>query len=332
MNTAMRLSAYGAAVALLGAGAYVTGSAVDAPTTHLQPTAQSGPVGHGGSHSGAVAEVRAPEPGAPASNTAQPAGLASTKAGYTFAPATTTLTPGKPTELAFRITGPDSKPVTAFDVEHEKRMHLILVRSDTADFQHVHPAMSADGTWRAPVTLAGGGTYRAFADFTPGGGEATTLRADLFAPGAFTPVAPKPNRVATAPGGYQVRLDGDLKPGQASEVTLSVARNGRPVTDLQPYLGAYGHLVALRGGDLGYLHVHPEGVPGDGATTPGPQIRFAAEVPTAGTYRLFLDFRHGSEVRTVQFTVPTTGAIAAAAPAGSAPSAEAGHTHSEGGH
>ena len=41
-------------------------------------------------------------------------------------------------------------------------------------------------------------------------------------------------------------------------LTLTVTKDGQPVTDLQPYLGAYGHLVALRAGDLAYLHVHPE--------------------------------------------------------------------------
>ncbi len=62
-------------------------------------------------------------------------------------PVTTTLTPHTRTGFVFRITGPDGRPVTAFDVEHEKRMHLIPVRRDTADYQHVHPTMAADGTW-----------------------------------------------------------------------------------------------------------------------------------------------------------------------------------------
>ena len=82
-----------------------------------------------------------------------------------------------------------------------------------------------------------------------------------------------------------------------------MTRAGAPVRDLQPYLGAYGHLVALRAGDLAYLHVHPEGEPADGRTAAGPGIAFVAEVPSAGTYRLYLDFRHGGAVRTAEFTV-----------------------------
>jgi hypothetical protein len=86
-----------------------------------------------------------------------------------------------------------------------------------------------------------------------------------------------------------------------------VSRNGRPVTDLQPYLEAYGHLVALRDRDLAYLHVHPAGSPGDGTTAPGPGITFYATAPSNGAYRLFLDFRHDDQVRTAEFTVTTDG-------------------------
>jgi hypothetical protein len=110
-------------------------------------------------------------------------------------------------------------------------------------------------------------------------------------------------------------------------VTLTVNRDGVPVTDLQPYLAAYGHLVALREGDLAYLHVHPDGSPGDGVTPAGPQIEFVAEVPTAGGYRLFLDFQHGGVVRTAEFTVPTfaTGAAAPATPPAAHPADGHGH-------
>ncbi len=84
-----------------------------------------------------------------------------------------------------------------------------------------------------------------------------------------------------------------------------MSRDGEAVADLQPYLGAYGHLVALRSGDLAYLHVHPDGTPGDGKTQPGPEVVFYAAVPSAGTYHLFLDFRHEGIVRTAAFTVST---------------------------
>ncbi len=98
--------------------------------------------------------------------------------------------------------------------------------------------------------------------------------------------------------GYTVTVDGTLTPGEHSALTLRVTKDGAPVTDLQPYLGAYGHLVALREGDLAYLHVHPGGGPGDGETAPGPAIEFGAEVPSTGRYHLYLDFQHDDVVRT----------------------------------
>ncbi|GAB1516219.1 hypothetical protein [Actinophytocola sp. KF-1] len=313
MNTAGKLSAYGVALALVAGGAWAIGSAVG--PLDEKNAAPAKDAGHGDAHSGTVAET------GQAASSALPAGLASSRGGYTFTPAATTLAKG-PNTFSFRVTGPDGKPVTRFDVEHEKRMHLIVVRRDTAGFQHVHPTMAADGTWSVPLTLDDPGSYRAFADFAPTGGEATTLGVDLAVPGDFRPAEHAASRVSTVDG-YQVTLDGDLTPGRTAELTLTVSKDGKPVTDLQPYLGAYGHLVALRVGDLAYLHVHPDGEPGDGRTEPGPTVTFYAEVPSAGAYRLFLDFQHGDTVRTAEFTLATDGhALPRPAPA---PAGSGGH-------
>ena len=306
MNTAGKLSAYGLALALIAGGGWAAGTAAG-PFATETPAHSAEVAAHGDA-------AAAPQ---------EPAGLASSRGGYTFTPLRTTLSVAD--EFTFRITGPDGRPVTAFDVAHEKPMHLIVVRRDTAGFQHVHPRMAADGTWTVPLTLARAGSYRAFADFAPTGGQATTLGVDFAVPGDFRPDSHAPSRVSEVDG-YEVRLDGDLVPGRSSKVTLSVRRNGTDATDLQPYLGAYGHLVALRDGDLAYLHVHPEGTPGDGKTPPGPAVTFYAEVPSTGFYRLFLDFQHEGQVRTAEFTVPTAGATPVSTP----PAAD--HGHDDGGH
>lgn len=299
MNTKTKLATYAAALALLAGGAYAAGSTVGprspVPASH-NGTAASEAAGHAGSHgAGSGTEVYS----------ALPAGLASSRDGYTLTPTDPTLNPGAAGEFSFHITGPDGVAVTGFDVEHDKRMHLIVVRRDTTGFQHLHPHMDADGTWRVPLTVAAGGSYRAFADFAPTGGHPTTLGVELAAPGDYAPVTHRPSRTARVDG-YQVELAGELTAGRASPITLTISKDGAAVTDLQPYLGAYGHLVALREGDLAYLHVHPEGAPGDGHTPAGPGIQFVAEVPSTGTYRLFLDFQHDGVVRTAEFTVPTT--------------------------
>ncbi|MEU4804637.1 hypothetical protein [Actinosynnema sp. NPDC023587] len=295
MSTAAKLSAYGVALVLVAGAAWAVGSAVG------PLRADSAESGHGDAHGGEDAG-RGDDHGDTVAEAEQdqPAGLASSRGGYTLTP--TDATPAAGTPFTFRVTDREGRAVTAYDVRHDRRMHLITVRRDTAGFRHVHPEMAADGTWSVPLDLPEAGTYRVFADFTPTGGEAVTLGADVFVAGSFDPRAYAPSRVAEVDG-YRVRLDGDLVPGRASPLTLTVTRDGSPVTDLQPHLAAYGHLVALRSGDLAYLHVHPEGSPDDGKTAPGPGIAFVAEVPTAGTYRLFLDFRHAGAVRTAEFTV-----------------------------
>jgi hypothetical protein len=210
------------------------------------------------------------------------------------------------------------------------------VRRDLTGYQHVHPQLAADGTWSIPLDLTAG-TWRLFADFDPAGdGAALVLGADVAVAGDQVPQPlPEPSTTAEVDG-YTITLDGQLVPGQESQLTLSVSRNGQPVTDLQPYLAAYGHLVALRDGDLAYLHVHPAGQPGDGTTAPGPDITFYATAPSAGDYRLFLDFQHGDVVRTAEFTVSAGDTAAAATSAGGATATpgptEGGSGHVDDGH
>lgn len=225
--------------------------------------------------------------------------------GYTLAPETSTLTAGAQTQLSFRILAANGEPITSFEQSHDKQMHLIAVRSDTTGFQHVHPTLSEDGTWSVPLDLTAG-TWRIFSDFVPtegaAAGDSLTLGADISVAGEYTPSElPEVSRTAEVDG-YTVTLEGELIPGSESELTLTITRDGEPVTDLEPYLAAYGHLVALRAGDLAYLHVHPAGTPGDGVTEPGPGITFYAKVPSAGDYRLYLDFQHDGVVRTADFT------------------------------
>lgn len=306
MNTATKLSTYGLVLALVAGAGWVVGETVgpaanaeteQASGEQAGDLAEGGMAGHG------------EEPGAdPAAADAEiPPGLASSAHGYTFVPGTTTFVAGAAVPFSFEVIGPDGHPVTKFDTEHEKKLHLIVLRRDTSGFQHVHPKMDADGTWTVNLDLGQAGSYRAFADFAPTDGESTTLGVDLSVPGSYEP-KPFPASSESTVDGYKVVLDGELTAGSSSKVTLTLTKDGQPVSDLQPYLGAYGHLVALRQGDLAYLHVHPDGEPDDGKTEPGPEIAFYVEVPSAGTYRLFLDFQHNGTVRTAEFTLTTTAA------------------------
>jgi hypothetical protein len=202
---------------------------------------------------------------------------------------------GRTQDVRFRIVDRAGRAVRDFDVEHTKRMHLIVARRDLTGFQHLHPEMEADGTWSTPLRLEQAGSYRIFADFSHDG-EATTLATDLRVDGpADLHPLPQPRPTAVSDGGYDVRFDsGAARAGKETALRFTVTKDGRPVAT-EPYLGADGHLVALREGDLAFLHVHPTDAAGD-------SIGFEATFPTTGAYRLFLQFKVDGVVQTVAFT------------------------------
>ncbi|MDT9693200.1 hypothetical protein Q5762_33735 [Streptomyces sp. P9(2023)] len=301
MNTGVKITAFAAALAATFGTAYGVGKGVG-------PVGEPAKAGHGehaaaepGSGSGSDAAANAPAAG----------GLQVSEGGYTLALETRTPAQGK-SVLKFSVKDAGGKKVTAYTTEHGKELHFIVASRDLTVYRHLHPVRAADGTWTTPVDLPDAGGYKAFADFKPAGKNAkgVTLGADLSVPGAYAPrPLPAAARTATVEDGYEVRLGGTLTPGRAGELKLTVSKDGKPVRDLEPYLGAYGHLVALRDGDLAYLHVHPN----EGG--PGPDVSFTATAPSAGSYRLFFDFQHGGKVRTAAFTVqagpgqaPATGA------------------------
>ncbi len=302
MNTPAKLGAFGAGLLAVFGAATGLGAVVGP----VGPAAADGSAaGHDMASEGEAAH------GADAARDSDaahlPGGLVVSEDGYTLALDRPALPAGDDVPFAFRILGPDGSAVTDYAVRHDQDLHLIAVRRDLAGYQHVHPELGADGVWRTPLDLSPG-SWRVFADFAAtADDEDRTLGADLQVAGDYAPEPlPEPSRTAQVDG-YEVTLDGDLVAGEESELTLTVRRDGAPVTDLQPYLAAYGHLVALRTGDLAYLHVHPTGEPGDGVTPAGPGITFATTTPSPGSYRLFLDFRHPDVVRTAAFTV-TVGA------------------------
>jgi hypothetical protein len=186
--------------------------------------------------------------------------------------------------------------VRDFDVEHTKRMHLIVVRRDATGFQHLHPVQRADGSWSVPVALRDAGTYRVYADFSVGG-EPHTLADDLAVDGRLrSRPLPVPTRTVGVNGLRVSLAEGATRAGAESELGFTVTRGGRPVA-VRDYLGAKGHLVALRQGDLAFLHVHPD----------ADRLRFAATFPTAGAYRLFLQFETADgRLHTAAFTQEVT--------------------------
>jgi hypothetical protein len=278
MTTAARLAGFGATLAVLFGGGALAGAVIDpdreepraahAEETMTTETTHETPGAH---------EVR---------------GLAVADDGLRLEIQTPELRRGRTETLRFRVVDDGGRAVRDFDVEHEKRMHLILARRDLSGFQHLHPRQDADGSWTTSVELPEAGSYRLFADFSYEK-EPATLAGDLRVDGRAD-LRPLPAKApsTTTEDGYVVTLDRtDAHPGEEAELAFTVTKDGKRV-ETQPYLGAAGHLVALRESDMAFLHVHPTG---DG-------VEFEATFPSEGAYRLYLQFKHDGRVHTAEFT------------------------------
>ncbi len=288
MRTPAKLAAFAAGIGLPFAVGVVAGDLVG-----TDDTASSS--GHARTH--AIRSDRKP---------AKPVrGLALAEDGMQIVVDDPELHPGRTQKLRYRVVDERGRTIRDFDVEHEKRMHLIVVRRDLTRFQHLHPQQRHDGSWASASRIDDPGSYRLLADFTRDG-KPYTLAYDLRVDGESDLEAlPAPTNLEMSDG-YAVRLQpGRARPGVETELRYTVIKAGRPVPT-EPYLGAGGHLVALREGDLGFLHVHPSeaGHAGHAKAGGGDQnrISFTTTLPTRGRYRLFLQFKHQGHVRTVAFT------------------------------
>jgi hypothetical protein len=280
MSTTTRVAGFGMAlVAILGLGAGL-GAAIG-PDVAATEAAAPAPIGQG---------------------------VVSAAEGYRLIPATTALDRDGGT-FRFRIEDQPGAAVHEFTPIHERDLHLIVVNRELTVFHHVHPTLDVDGTWSVDLPALDPGSYRAVADFQIADGPHLALGADLTVGGDYQPTElSEPTGQATTDG-YEVRLAAERSDTGEVTAELTVRRNGDLITDLEPYLGASGYLVAMRSGDLAYAHVHPVE---DGESTPG-VVTFDAELTSAGRYGLFFDFKHEGTVHTAAFTFgqgPVTGAPA----------------------
>lgn len=279
MSAGARVAGFAALLVAIFALALVAGRAIDPETG--TPAADATTRDAAGEHGH---DAAAPAPAA--------AGLAQARDGLRLETSDTTLTARRPARFEFRIVDDHGQAVRDFQTEQGRRMHLVVVRRDLRHFQHVHPVQDQRGAWTTSLRLPAAGPYRAYADFRAGG-RRTTLGVGVRAPGDFEH-RPLPGPTPTsAIDGYDV----ELAAARSGALRFRIRRDGRPVAALQPYLGARGHLVVLRARDLAYEHVHPL----SGSAAPG-EIAFSGAASEAGSYRLFLQFRHGGRVHTAAFT------------------------------
>ena len=247
---------------------------------------------------------------------------------------------GTPVTLAFTVKDKQGVVVKDLQVVHEKPMHLLIVSKDLAEFYHVHPEQSADGSYRVQHVFPNGGEYKLYADFTPKDAVQVVEQVDVKVAGqerAAVPLLPDAKLEKTVDGLRVVmKPDGEIK--AANELMLNFAAfdaaNGKPATDLQNYLGELAHFVIISEDMKDFVHAHPmakgehneSGKTGDmkmddhnadghkhstmeGAVTKPSASEVAAHTafPRAGLYKVWAQFQRGGKVITVPFVVNSGG-------------------------
>lgn len=202
---------------------------------------------------------------------------------------------GEQAVVTVQLTDAYGAPVSDFEIVHEKKLHLIIVREGLDKFTHTHPEPGPEGAMVTAMTFPEGGTYYFYADFTPRDGQGVTLMAELLVEGEASPAPPLEPYV---PGMVQTgELLADVGVTQAQglhQISFGLKdMNEAPITDLQPYLGAMGHLVILSADGQRYVHAHP--ADGSDPST----VAFNVVFPGPGIYKGWGEFQRGGAVLVV---------------------------------
>ncbi|MFC7443132.1 hypothetical protein [Laceyella putida] len=213
-------------------------------------------------------------------------------------------TANQPKGLTIQVNDQTGKPVNEFEINHEKKMHLIIVSEDLSHFDHLHPNYQGNGKFKVETNFPQGGKYKLYADFIPQGGNEATEPKWVEVKGATSqkqPLQPDAILVKTVDG-KEVSLKFDSTPQANQETMLTFhikdAKTKQPITKLEKYLGAVGHVVIISSDAEQYLHVHPAD---ENAT--GPDAMFHTTFPKAGVYKIWGQFQHQGKVFTVPFVV-----------------------------
>ncbi len=214
------------------------------------------------------------------------------------------LRAGAEVPLRLRLFAPDGGAVDDLLVVHEKLVHLLIVSADLAWFAHEHPERQDDGSFTLRQRFPHGGRFTLFHDFTPAGAGMQVVPVDLAVAGEEPP--PRllvPTREAQVDGfAFSLQAPQPLAALVNQRLVLRVTRDGAPVNDLEPFLGAPGHLVVIRQDRRHFVHTHPV-EPAGGPAIRGPEIVFPALFPAPGRYKAWAQVQHAGRVLTAPFVV-----------------------------
>ena len=240
--------------------------------------------------------------------------------------------PGEKTKMFFRFLHPGTgEVVKSFETVHERKFHLFVISQDMEHFEHIHPTEQPDGTWTIETTLPKAGYYKVLCDFLPSGGAAQFLAQPLVTAGydgdlesdsahlvadtnLTKTVEDITAKVTYDPAQFLVTLYGHMT------FFLTDTKTGKPITDLQTYLGAFGHTLIMSSDMEDYVHSHPLDIlamPDDDGGPPqflippdadlekirgGPEVTFEGLMPKPGVYRAWTQFRRNDQIRTFAYT------------------------------
>jgi len=251
--------------------------------------------------------------------------------GFEFTTAPALVRPGEKARWRFTIFHPGTgQQVMKFETVHERQYHLFVISQDMEQFQHIHPEQQSDGTWTIDVTLPKAGYYKVLSDFLPSGGATQLIARPLVTAGYSRDLAH--DGAVLVPDASPRKTVGDITATVSYDPPTPVAglyahlifnladtATGRPITDLQTYLGAFGHTLIMSEDMLDYVHTHPldilstpddDGVPQfvipPGADLEklrgGPQVIFDGLMPKPGRYRAWTQFRRHNTLYTFTST------------------------------
>ncbi|WP_336785211.1 hypothetical protein [Paenibacillus sp. MMO-177] len=210
---------------------------------------------------------------------------------------------GNNTTIQLNFTDANGRPVQSFALNHEREIHLIAVSSDLSEFQHLHPVDEGQGHFTVDTVFPKGGAYKLFADFVPVGKSHQVAQSEVTVGGeaaAAESLAPDKKLVQTAENTVVSLQTGELQAGKETSLAFSFkdAATGKPAQDMEPYLGAAGHVVIISSDLRHYLHVHPK----EGQTA-GPEALFETAFPAPGIYKLWGQFQRHGDIFTASFTI-----------------------------
>ena len=225
------------------------------------------------------------------------------------------IQPGVPFRMTLQVRHPGTGAVISeFAEVHERRYHLFVISEDMTSFQHIHPVQQPDGTWSLDVTVPNAGYYRVLSDFLPAGAAPQFISKPIVTAGFdgdaesqaahLVPDAVLSRTVDSVTAG--VTMPEPLVAGEWGHMrfTLKDSATGQPVTDLQPYLGAFGHMLMMSEDMADYVHAHPVASPETDIArgVAGPEVAFEGYMPRAGLYRAWTQFQRAGRLVTVPFT------------------------------